>query len=140
MKLVAWMAGVLLAATSAGAADKDLYKDLVAPLMESKCTGCHGDKKAKGKLKLNSHAAILKGGEDGKVVTPGQPDKSSLYKNLTLPLSDEDHMPPEDKPQPSKAEVALIRWWIEKGAPESLALSAAGAIPDDVKPAVEAAK
>lgn len=140
MKLAWMVTGALLGGLTVNAAEKDLYKDVIAPVLENKCTGCHGEKKAKGKLKLNTHEAILKGGEDGKVVIPGQPDKSTLYKNLNLPLADEDHMPPEEKPQPTKAEIAAIKWWIEKGAPETLALSAAGTVPDDAKPALDAAK
>jgi hypothetical protein len=36
---------------------------------------------------------------------------------LRLPIEDEDHMPPEGKPQPSAEDLALLAWWIDAGAP-----------------------
>ena len=42
----------------------------IKPLFEASCTGCHGENKQKGDLRLDSLAAVLKGGEDGKVVVP----------------------------------------------------------------------
>ena len=33
-----------------------------------------------------------------------------------LPLDDDDHMPPDGKPQPSDTEVAILQRWIETGA------------------------
>jgi hypothetical protein len=59
---------------------------------------------------------INKGGENGKVIAPGLPDSSSLYYRMALPLEHEDHMPPNQKPQPSSAEMALIQSWIQEGA------------------------
>ena len=29
---------------------------------------------------------------------------------------DEDHMPPEGKPQPTADDIALLQWWIDSGA------------------------
>jgi hypothetical protein len=130
----ALLLAVSLSALSVGAADKDLYGDYVSTILDDKCTSCHGDVKQKGKLRLDSYAAILKGGEDGAVVKPGQPQKSRLYQALVLPLHNEDHMPPAKKDQATKAEIATIRWWIEKGAPESMTLAAAGTIPAEARP------
>ena len=39
-----------------------------------------------------------------------------IYR-LLLPLNDEDHMPPQGKPQPTLAEIAALQWWIDCGAP-----------------------
>jgi hypothetical protein len=40
-----------------------------------------------------------------------------MIQRLLLPLNDDDHMPPEGKPQPTLAEIAALQWWIERGAP-----------------------
>jgi uncharacterized membrane protein len=95
----------------------DVYRDVIHPVFERNCLGCHGPSKSKAGLRLDSLAGILKGGEDGPVVVPGKTGESLLVHRLHLPLSDEDHMPPEGKPQPSREEIALLEWWIEAGAP-----------------------
>ena len=93
-----------------------LFRDIIQPILDEKCTGCHNPNKAKGGLQLISQAAIMKGGEDGAVIIPGHPDSSMFYNYLLLPLFDEKHMPPEGKPQPDQEEIALIHWWIVNGA------------------------
>jgi hypothetical protein len=46
----------------------------------------------------------------------GKAAESTLYKHITLPLEDDDHMPPKGKKQLTKAQIELIRWWIDEGA------------------------
>jgi YHS domain-containing protein len=67
-----------------------------------------------------------------------------LVQRLELPLDDEEHMPPADKPQPSAQDVALLKAWIAAGAPfegqvelrvESFAVPAASTTPTAQKPA-----
>lgn len=92
------------------------FRDVIQPILEEKCTGCHNPAKAKGGLQLTSIEKINKGGEDGIVIVPGSPDSSTLYEYLLLPLTDDNHMPPEGKPQPDDEEIKLIYWWIKNGA------------------------
>jgi hypothetical protein len=40
-------------------------------------------------------------------------------------------MPPEEKPQPSDREVALLKWWIDAGAKTDVKVKDAG-IPADL--------
>lgn len=49
-----------------------VYTDLVEPVLEQKCYSCHSSKKKKGDLRLDKPEYVLKGGENGKVVTAGQ--------------------------------------------------------------------
>jgi len=65
------------------------------------CESCHGPEKQKGKLRLDSLEALMKGGENGPVVVAGNPKKSPLVARVLLPATDDDHMPPEGKPAPS---------------------------------------
>ena len=92
------------------------FRDVIQPIFEEKCTGCHNPGKAKGGLQLTSIEKINKGGENGIVVVPGSPDSSKLYQYLLLPLTDDNHMPPEGKPQTDEEEKKLIHWWIQNGA------------------------
>jgi mono/diheme cytochrome c family protein/uncharacterized membrane protein len=93
-----------------------LYSDLVAPVFQSKCQGCHGTKKQKGGLRLDQPDFIMKGGKDGVVIVTGNAAKSELIKRLLLPLNNEDHMPPKEKNQLSENEIELLHWWIAQGA------------------------
>src|SRR3989442_10061653 len=54
------------------------YAKDIRPLFEASCFRCHGDEKQKGELRLDSLEAVLKGGEDGKVVVAGDSKKSIL--------------------------------------------------------------
>jgi hypothetical protein len=59
---------------------------------------------------------VMKGGETEGNVVPGKPDTSLLIARIKLPEDDDEHMPPEGKPQISPEELALLSWWIEQGA------------------------
>jgi len=96
---------------------KDLtYAKDIKPIFEKSCFKCHGEEKQKGKLRLDSIAAVKKGGEDGEVITPGQSAKSPLVIAVAR-LDDDTAMPPEGKGDPlSKDQIGLIRAWIDQGA------------------------
>ncbi|HEX2534662.1 MAG TPA: c-type cytochrome domain-containing protein [Chitinophagaceae bacterium] len=110
-----------------------LYADIVHPILETRCISCHGPEKQKGKLRLDSPEALLKGGKGGPAIVAGNPDGSELLKRILLPEEDEDHMPPKKKPQLTEKQVALLHWWIEKGAPFDLPVRQVEQ-PEKVKP------
>ncbi len=93
-----------------------VYSDLVQPLLQARCYSCHGSTKQKGKLRLDQPEFILKGGEEGKVIEIGKADESAMIERLLLPLQDDDHMPPKEKPQLTQSEIQLLHWWIQQGA------------------------
>lgn len=92
------------------------YAHMIQPLLKNRCYSCHGADKQKGKLRLDTREFMLKGGEDGKAVVPGSAEESELIKRLLLSSSDEDHMPPKEKPQLTAEEIELLSWWIRQGA------------------------
>ena len=94
-----------------------LYEDVVQPILEARCYDCHSSRKQKGELRLDRTEYITRGGKHGEVISPGPADSSALYHRLVLPIEDEDHMPPGEKPQLSSSEIALIKYWIEEKAP-----------------------
>lgn len=97
------------------------YEKDIKPIFEKSCVKCHGDKKQKSKLRLDSLAAALKGGENGPNVIPGKSVESQLVHAVARILPEEDeHMPPKKKDGTvnplSKEQVGLIRAWIDQGA------------------------
>jgi uncharacterized membrane protein len=92
------------------------FEELVKPIIESKCYACHAASKQKGELRLDSQAAILKGGKGGACLKPGDAANSELIKRMLLPQGDEEHMPPKGKPQLTDNELAVLRWWINEKA------------------------
>jgi mono/diheme cytochrome c family protein len=97
---------------------KDLaYDKDIKPIFQKTCFKCHGPEKQKGKLRVDSLQAALKGSENGKVIEPGNSAKSVLVHNVSRIGDEDDWMPPTDKGEPlSKAQVGLIRAWIDQGA------------------------
>jgi mono/diheme cytochrome c family protein len=97
------------------AADKvDFVKD-IQPILQQTCVKCHGPEKQKGKLRLDSKEATLKGGKDGPAFIAGDAEKSEMYRRITLPKGNDDIMPNEGDPL-TKAQTDLIRDWINQGA------------------------
>lgn len=100
-----------------------VFTGVIAPVFASKCVSCHGPAKAKGGLRLDSFAAVMKGGKDDVALVPGHAAQSPLVQRALLPASEDDHMPPDGKPQLTRAELTLLQWWIAAGAPETNTLS-----------------
>jgi uncharacterized membrane protein/mono/diheme cytochrome c family protein len=92
------------------------YTDIIQPLLQTKCYGCHGKNKQKGKLRMDDSLRLMKGGKDGVVIVPGNAEKSEMVRRTSLPREEDDHMPPKEKSQLSEQQIALIHWWIASGA------------------------
>ncbi len=109
MKPFFFLALALLATGAAPAADSAaLWTAKLQPLLDTHCAKCHGPLEQKGGLEVDTPQALLKGGDEGPVLVPGQPDQSPLYQVLA-PGADP-HMPP--KKQLSDAERTIVRDWI----------------------------
>ncbi|MGD8821580.1 MAG: cytochrome b/b6 domain-containing protein [Anaerolineales bacterium] len=81
----------------------------IADLFEQKCGACHGSGTALGGLDITTYQSLLTGGASGPGVVPGDPDSSMII----VRQSTGDH-----PGQLTGDELALIREWIENGAPE----------------------
>jgi uncharacterized membrane protein len=93
-----------------------VYQNAIQPLLQNRCYTCHGSEKQKGKLRLDQEEFILKGGKNGSTVVKGKADESELIRRLLLPLSNDEHMAPKEKPQLTANEIKLLKWWIDNGA------------------------
>src|SRR6476661_6121992 len=91
----------------------DFARD-IQPILQASCYECHGSKKTKAHLRLDSPAGITKGGETGPIVVAGKSDQSLMVRRV-LGLDGDDRMPKDGDPL-SAEQIALIRSWIDQGA------------------------
>jgi len=92
----------------------------IKPLLDASCVKCHGAEKPKGKYRVDSKDAFIKGGEsDEKAVVAGK-SAESLVVFYVADLVEDMEMPPVDKrekyPAFTKDQIALLRGWIDQGA------------------------
>jgi mono/diheme cytochrome c family protein len=96
------------------------YATDIKPILDASCIKCHGAQKPKAKLRLDSLEAVMKGGEDGKVVEAGNSAKSMVVLNVAHLGEEDDFMPPPKNKlglkQLTAEQVGLIRAWIDQGA------------------------
>jgi hypothetical protein len=108
-------------------ADIEFFEKKIRPILVEHCLKCHGaEAKLKANLSLASRATLLKGGDTGPAVVPGDPDKSLLVK--AIHYNDEPRMPPKGKL--ADQQIADLTAWVRKGVPwpESAATNAAGGV------------
>ena len=96
--------------------EANAYADVVQPMLQSKCYGCHGPKKQKGGLRMDNPDYLMKGGKEGETIVAGKAEESEMIKRVLLAREAEHHMPPKEKPQLNEGQIALLHWWIEQGA------------------------
>ncbi|MBL7829115.1 MAG: hypothetical protein JNJ57_20940 [Saprospiraceae bacterium] len=94
----------------------EVFDGVVAVIFREKCNACHGSGKQKGGLRLDSQEALLKGGESGVAIVPGNAAAGELIRRCLLPLGHDEHMPPKEKPQLTASELDILQWWITQGA------------------------
>ena len=113
--------------------EKPVYAGLIEPILASRCTGCHGEKKQKGKLAMHTLELLMKGGDSGeKTVVAGKSADSLIIKRLGLPPDEDEHMPPKDKDQLTEKEIKILKWWIDSGLKNDVKIKEAG-LPEDLK-------
>jgi hypothetical protein len=89
------------------------FETRVRPVLVTNCIKCHGGEKVRGGLRLDSRSALLKGGEQGPAVVPGDPEKSLLVQAVRH-TQDDLKMPPTRR-LPA-AEVEALAAWVKDGA------------------------
>ncbi len=98
---------------SAGAS-KVHFLDDVAPLIDSKCLGCHGATNPRAGLRLDTLAGWRRGGRSGPLLRQGNAGRSTIIARLTAPAG-QGRMPQRGEPL-SREEIALVGNWINQGA------------------------
>jgi cytochrome c553 len=88
------------------------FETEIRPILAENCHRCHGEKKQNGKLRLDSAATLLAGGESGPAIVPGEPDKSLLIEAINYGSLE---MPPDARLRPEQ--IKLLTEWVKIGAP-----------------------
>ena len=111
---------ILLAAGLAGASDRaverqrlEFFESKIRPVLVKHCYECHAadSRKLRGGLLVDSRQGLLKGGDSGPAVVPGDPRESLLISALR---QNDFEMPPKGKLSPQV--IADFEKWIEGGA------------------------
>jgi mono/diheme cytochrome c family protein len=100
--------GAVAAASPAG----DFFESRVRPIFANNCYACHTAAAMSG-LRVDSLAGLLKGGNSGPAIVPGDPEKSLLIQAVKqsgeLKMPKGGHLKPE--------EIAVLVDWVKMGAP-----------------------
>ena len=100
-------------AAAAGSSGVDFFEIHVRPLFATRCQKCHGAEKQEMGVRLDRREAFFRGGDDGPVVVPGNPEKSLLIQAVRR--TGDVKMPPKEPL--SDAEIATLTDWVKSGAP-----------------------
>jgi uncharacterized membrane protein len=88
----------------------------VRTILAHNCYKCHSGAKVEADLRLDSKEGVFKGGESGEILKAGNASSSEIIRRITLPKNHKDVMPSKGKLL-SKDEIALLGFWIDRGAP-----------------------
>ena len=158
MKLSPWSllpillgAPLLLAVPAEGQTPEEFFETRVRPVLAESCMDCHG-RLRRGNLRLNSREAMMRGGDSGPAIIPGDPSGSLLIQTVRHEIEGQE-MPRDEDPLTPQQIDGLIEWirmdahWPEvaEGAEEAavLALADEGLSPaarlfvDKVRPVLE---
>jgi mono/diheme cytochrome c family protein len=89
------------------------FENKVRPVLAESCYSCHGKDAQLGGLRLDSRAALLKGGDSGASLVPGDPEKSLFIQAVR-------HFGRLKMPQGSKLpneKIEALIAWVKMGAP-----------------------
>ena len=99
----------------------EFFEKKIRPLLVEQCAKCHSSEaaKIKGGLLLDSREAILKGGDTGAAVIPGDAEKSLLIQAVSYTDKDLKMPPPKDGADRklTDAQIADLSAWVKMGAP-----------------------
>jgi uncharacterized membrane protein len=124
------LAGLAPRRTLTSVSEADPYADVVGPMLQERCAGCHNEDKQESDLVLTTYAGLMRGGESGRVVVAGNTELSELLRRISLDPNDDEFMPAEGKTPLTARQVEIIRWWIAAGAPNGGSIGELDVPPD----------
>ena len=86
----------------------------VLPILKQKCFQCHGEALQMSKLDLRTLESMVKGGEKGPAIVPGNAEGSRMYRRVAG--LEQPAMPMAPLPSLTPQEVAVLKSWINRGA------------------------
>ena len=105
-----------LAAADLKPADLEFFESKIRPVLVAECYECHDAKKQKGDLRLDYRDGLIKGGEEGAAIVPGDAKKSILIQSMDY--SHETLQMPKKRPKLDAKIIADFAEWINRGAPD----------------------
>jgi hypothetical protein len=96
------------------AVDEALFADFVYPALQKYCLGCHNRQVKQSGLDLSSRESMLRGGDRGSAITPGNAQASLFYRLVTH--EEEPGMPYKAEKLPDEI-ISHLGRWINAGAP-----------------------
>ncbi len=90
----------------------------IRPILSDACFQCHGPdtQQRKGDLRLDGESQLFEDRDGHRVLVPGDPAKSELFRRVTATDSDEQMPPPSSGKHLSAEQIATLKRWIEQGA------------------------
>jgi hypothetical protein len=105
---------LLFAMTAARArADDAFFEAKIRPVLVENCFKCHGGAKTSGQLRVDSRAALLKGGSRGPAIVAGAADRSLLLQAMRQTHAELKMPPGKQLPEHVRRDFAT---WIDQGA------------------------
>lgn len=95
----------------------EFFETKIRPVLSEHCYECHSGtaKKIKGGLRVDSHQALLEGGDSGPAIVPGDPAKSLLLRAVRH--EEQNLAMPAKKPKLPDSLLSDLATWIKQGAP-----------------------
>jgi hypothetical protein len=120
-----WIAAIAADRPSAQPTPRVDFARDVKPILEARCLACHDRDKRKGGLSLATYGDALDGGRNGAAIRPGNAAGSLLVHRIAGEI--EPQMPKDEDPL-TPPQLAIIRRWIEQGAPKCRRPGGAGTV------------
>ena len=117
-RILTWLSLSLTTAMAADLkpADLEFFESKIRPVLVAECYECHDAKKQKGDLRLDYRDGLLKGGEEGPSIIPGDAKKSILLQSMDH--SHETLQMPKKRTKLDAQIIADFAEWINRGAPD----------------------
>lgn len=119
--LAALIGAVLMAGCARDEPPAVSFTKEVKPILDAQCVECHrqgaAGYEASG-LAMDTYAGLMKGTRFGRIIIPGD----SLTSNLVVLIegrADPSIKMPHGERSLSPGEIALIKTWVQQGAPEN---------------------
>lgn len=117
--MVCLMAVPLLAEEDPKLLRQKIWDEQIGPILKESCVECHGEKKMKARIRVDTFEMTVKGGRRPGVVW-GHPEASRIYRVITRPHGTEGAMPPGKRDPLTEDQIAKIKDWIMTGPAEEV--------------------
>ena len=91
-----------------------IWNEQIGLIMKESCVECHGEKRMKARIRVDTFDMTVKGGRRPGVLW-GHPEASRIYRVITRPHGTEGAMPPGKRDPLTEDQITKIRDWIMTG-------------------------